>query len=89
MVTNKPREIYINGPFNFATLNGRKTKDRISEFDWNKLIQSNDKYDHHSPALTDPCVSLYIDTPISSSHTSVAISAKIQLYNEAAHLDNR
>ena len=31
--------IFIHGPFNFATLNGRKTKDRISELDWKKLIQ--------------------------------------------------
>jgi hypothetical protein len=28
----------LHGPFNFATINGRKTRDRIDTEDWNKLI---------------------------------------------------
>ena len=81
--------IFIHSPFDFATLNGRKTKDRISEFDWKKLIQSKDEYHNHPPVLTAPRVSLHIDTPIYSSHTSVSISSKIQSYNEAAYLEHR
>ena len=31
------QDTYIHGPFNFATVNGRRTRDRISEEDWKIL----------------------------------------------------
>ena len=71
------------------TLNGRNTKDRISELDWKKLIEFKDKYHNPPPVLTAPCVSFHIDTAVYSSHTSVSISSKILSYNEEAYFENR
>lgn len=44
---------YIHGPFNFATINGRQTRDRISNDDWKRLIAAKDKYDDPPPRLQD------------------------------------
>ncbi|KAL3787769.1 LOW QUALITY PROTEIN: hypothetical protein HJC23_009820, partial [Cyclotella cryptica] len=43
---------YIHGPFEFATINGRKTRDRISTSDWDILSQSSTRYDDAPPDLT-------------------------------------
>ncbi|KAL3785603.1 hypothetical protein HJC23_004751 [Cyclotella cryptica] len=45
-------ETYIHGPFEFATINGRKTRDRISTSDWDILSQSSTRYDDAPPDLT-------------------------------------
>ena len=37
---------YLHGPFEFATINGRKTLDRISTKDWTRLEAQQDKYDN-------------------------------------------
>jgi hypothetical protein len=47
-------ELTIHGPFNFATLNNRKTRDRISATDWKSLAESQAKYHNHAPQLSPP-----------------------------------
>ena len=42
---------FIHGPFEFATINGRKTRDRIAVEDWQKLTVSSSKYDNAPPNL--------------------------------------
>ncbi|KAL3795073.1 LOW QUALITY PROTEIN: hypothetical protein HJC23_006394 [Cyclotella cryptica] len=42
---------YVHGPFKFATINGRKTHDRISLSNWEILSQSSDQYDNDPPDL--------------------------------------
>jgi hypothetical protein len=42
---------FIHGPFEFATINGRKTRDRISDADWKQLIAAKDKYDDAPPNI--------------------------------------
>jgi hypothetical protein len=46
---------FIHGPFEFAVINGRATRDRISEPDWNQLILANSKYDDAPPDLSKRC----------------------------------
>jgi hypothetical protein len=41
----------IHGPFEFATINGCRTRDRISLTDWDLLSQSSDRYDDDPPDL--------------------------------------
>jgi hypothetical protein len=45
---------YIHGPFEFATINGRITRDRISDKDWQQLSIAHNKYDDTPPDLDRP-----------------------------------
>ena len=42
---------YIHGPFEFATINGRKTYDRVAVDDWKQLIAARSKYNDTAPDL--------------------------------------
>eukprot|EP00956_Cyclotella_meneghiniana_P040943 scaffold210020_cov47-Cyclotella_meneghiniana.AAC.2 len=44
-------KVYLHGPFDFATINGRKTKDRINSTDWTQLLAAKPKYDDAAPVL--------------------------------------
>jgi hypothetical protein len=57
-------EILLHGPFNFATLNNRKRRDRVAETDWNILIQSSAKYDNFAPTITQRVMHIDITQPI-------------------------
>ena len=45
-------EVHIHGPFEFATLNQRKTRDRVSIVDWHILVQQRAKYQDRPPLLS-------------------------------------
>ena len=57
-------DILLHGPFNFATLNNRKTRDRVAEHDWNILAQCKTKYDNFAPKITQRVMHLDITQPI-------------------------
>jgi hypothetical protein len=42
----------IHGPFEFRTVNGRKTRDRINTVDWDILISAKSRYDSEPPKYT-------------------------------------
>lgn len=42
---------FIHGPFNFAVINGRQTRDRIDSQDWTQLKVAQSKYDDAPPDL--------------------------------------
>eukprot|EP00956_Cyclotella_meneghiniana_P018655 scaffold31221_cov77-Cyclotella_meneghiniana.AAC.1 len=42
---------FIHGPFNFAVINGRQSRDRISTDDWKQLTTCRSKYDNAPPEL--------------------------------------
>jgi hypothetical protein len=42
---------FIHGPFEFATINNRLTRDRISVDDWTQLTIASSKYDDAAPDL--------------------------------------
>ena len=44
-------DTYIHGPFNFSTLNGRVTKDRVSESDWLTLRKYEHLYSNQVPPM--------------------------------------
>jgi hypothetical protein len=45
-------EVYIHGPFDFATRNQRKTRDLVSEVEWQILVQHKAKYNDSPPLLS-------------------------------------
>ena len=52
---------YIHGPFEFACLRGRRSRDRISADDWNVLVSKRSLYDNAPPDLNLPTFSVHID----------------------------
>lgn len=52
---------YIHGPFDFATIRGRKTRDSISENDWLILLSRRSCYDNDPPKLDLPTFSVHDD----------------------------
>ena len=48
----------LHGPFDFATVNGRKTRDKIDLRDWIILHQLQKEYHNNPPSLKDVSVNL-------------------------------
>ena len=73
---------YIHGPFEFATMNSRKTRDRISLDDWKILASHKEQYDNDAPRDDLPTYSVHVDHGVISTHhlsaaTSQLISATV------------
>eukprot|EP00957_Ditylum_brightwellii_P096578 7355606-Ditylum_brightwellii.AAC.1 len=47
-------ETVIHGPFNFATMNNRKTRDRVDSKDWISITTSCHMYNNAPPQLQEP-----------------------------------
>ena len=60
-------DTYIHGPFNFATHHGRKTRDRISQEDWDILKKYSSKFQNSIPSSDVPTYSIHVDR---GAHTS-------------------
>ena len=52
--------VLIHGPFNFATVNGRETIDKISAKDWKELVANSDKYNDCPPSLSRQTLSSFM-----------------------------
>ena len=70
-------DILLHGPFNFATLNNRKTRDRIADNDWNILAQCQSKYDNFAPKTTNRVMHVDITQPVYEQvHNNTEVSAR-------------
>ena len=61
-------DTFIHGPFNFATVNGRKSRDRIADSDWHILRQHSDMFQNPIPSLDVPTYSIHVDR---GAHTQI------------------
>jgi len=52
---------FIHGPFDFATVNGRKTRDRISQPDWDVLKTHCNMFHNPLPRFDVPSYSIHVD----------------------------
>jgi hypothetical protein len=71
-------DTYLHGPFDFATVNGRKTRDRVSQDDWKSLLQLRGSYDNSPPSLDLPTYSVHIDRGIHTSFTCTSVNAHVK-----------
>ena len=62
---------YIHGPFNFANIQGRKSRDRISEADWTVLHSHRSMFHNLPPAMDLPVYSIHVDRGAHVSFCSV------------------
>ena len=81
-------DTFIHGPFDFATRNGRQTRDRISSLDWELLKASSSKYDNDPPQISKQ--KCYFSTiswnqPIHTSHTATEVSQRVNSSTTSHH----
>ena len=57
-------DTYIHGPFEFATIRGRRSRDRIDRADWEILLSRRSLFDNAAPKLDLPSFSVHIDRGI-------------------------
>jgi hypothetical protein len=55
---------FIHGPFNFATVNNRKTRDRICQADWQVLADHSHMFRNSIPSFDVPTYSIHVDQGI-------------------------
>lgn len=79
---------YIHGPFEFATMRGRRSRDRISPEDWSVLRQRRSLYDNEPPNLDLPTFSIHIDRGIHVSYHSAPICKSIRCVIARAKTSN-
>ena len=61
------RGTLIHGPFEFASVNGRKTRDRISPADWDALAKFSSLYQNPLPRFDLPLYSIHVDRGVHST----------------------
>ena len=57
-------DTYLHGPFDFATINGRRTRDRISQDDWNVLSTHASQFSNLLPRFDLPSYSIHVDSGV-------------------------
>jgi hypothetical protein len=65
-------ETYIHGPFEFALIQGRKTRDRIAQVDWDALALHSSMFCNPIPSFNVTTYSIHCDC---GAHVSVHIAA--------------
>jgi hypothetical protein len=53
--------VFLHGPFEFASISGRKTRDRVSTDDWKVLDGLKSQYDNPAPTFDLPSYSVHVD----------------------------
>jgi hypothetical protein len=66
------QDTYIHGPFEFASIRERKTRDRIAQVDWDALALNSSMFCNPVPSFDVATYSIHCDR---SAHVSVHIAA--------------
>ena len=82
--------MFIHGPFDFATVNDRKTQDHILKIDWGVLDRESAHVSNTLPPfwahVSSNCVA-YIDTAYHSKHTSSSFEDRLVKNKDNVHLN--
>jgi len=60
-------DTFIHGPFNFATVHNRKTRDRIGQEDWQVLANHSHMFQNSVPSFDVPAYSIHVDNGVHAS----------------------
>jgi hypothetical protein len=61
-------DTYIHGPFDFVAVNGRKTRDRISQSDWDVLATHSSMFHIPIPQFNLSSYSIHVDRGVHSAY---------------------
>jgi hypothetical protein len=78
-------DTYIHGPFEFASLNGRKTRDRVSLEDWKILVANSSLYDNKPPELDLPSYSIHVNRGIHCTFFSPVLRQNLHAVATSLH----
>jgi hypothetical protein len=81
-------DVLLHGPFNFAIINGRKSRDRVSLSDWQILAKLNNDYDNAAPSIALSALTINIDTAQYSCHSDNTVNARVQAFLYQHFIDN-
>ncbi len=74
---------FIHGPFEFSSVNGLKTQDRVSQTDWNVLKSHCNMFHNPLPRFDIPSYSIHVDRGAHVLFHDTAIAC--QLFLTASH----
>ena len=58
------QDTFIHGPFDFATVHNRKTRDRIGQEDWQALANHSHMFQNPVPSFDVPTYSIHVDNGV-------------------------
>ena len=82
-------ENVIHGPFDFAVVKSRKTRDRISEKDWQILIANKTQYDNDAPRFQAHVVNINVNQPIIEMLDKKEVRERILTLNTQLNFDDK
>jgi hypothetical protein len=68
---------YIHGPFDFAVVRGRKTRDRIDQRDWDVLSKHTSMFQNEIPRFDLPTYSIHVDRGVHVTHRDDSTVAQL------------
>ena len=71
-------DTYISGPFNFADINGRRSRDRVPECQW-RILAKHPNLSNEVPSLNLPGYSIHYGQ-FHTSYTEQSVDARIEAY---------
>ena len=78
-------DTFIHGPFDFATINKRKSRDRISQLEWDILQSHCNLYHNPLPRFDVPTYSVHVDA---GAHTSFYCTALASALSSSAQREH-
>lgn len=72
-------DTYIHGPFEFARVRGRKTRDRIDNDCWNILRRHRSMYHNEPPRADIPSFSIHVDCSTHVAFSSQEVYRDLKL----------
>jgi hypothetical protein len=76
-------DTYVHGPFNFATVNGRRSRDQVSRVDWT-VLSSHSAYIINPIPKTDlPSYSIHIDLGVHTTFCDPSHVAALQAASQS------
>ncbi len=81
-------DTYIHGPFDFATIRGQKSCDRIAQNCWDVLASKNSMFTNKVPRFDVPTYSIYMDRGVHTVFPSMtAVAADLSNLDTPPTLD--
>jgi hypothetical protein len=84
---SQPDQI-LHGPFNFATVHNRKTRDRVSGTDWNLLVANREKYDCPAPQFRHALINIATTEQPITCRSDPSVTQRIEAFMFNLHFED-
>jgi hypothetical protein len=71
-------DTFIHGPFDFAPVNGRKTRDRVGQEAWEMLTTKTLLFSNPIPQFDLPSYSIHVDRGVHTIYWMIAAALNLQ-----------